>query len=155
MARAARETLVWQSRVASSQVKEGERLLQLLRDDAQVAQLRVEEMNENIGHMMEEFREEAEEVAEVGEAGSTKPGNVWKFESEVEASLSAQGIWDDDASETGGSQDNKSIKDNEVVQTSGSKPSPEGGRSVEDEVIQASGGILLTESALKELNNVP
>ena len=62
-----------------------------MHDNAQVAQLRVEEMNEN----MEEFCEEAEEVGEVG----SKPGNVSKFNNEVEASLSAQGIWDDEVSE--------------------------------------------------------
>lgn len=67
-------------------------------------------MNKNIGHMMEEFHEEA---AEVG----SKPGNVLKFNSEVEASLSAQGIWDDEeASETSGSQDDdeRSMKDKVV-----------------------------------------
>jgi hypothetical protein len=134
MARAVRDTLTLESQVASSQVTEGERLLQLLRDNAQVAQLRVEEMNEDIGHMLEEFRQEA---LTPEEAGSTKTGVGSKFDSDVEAPLSVKGSLDDDTSETNESQDDE-----------------EEGRVIKDEAVrEVSGSIPLTESALKRLND--
>jgi hypothetical protein len=139
IARALRNTLALESQVASSQLTEGERLLELLRDNAQVAQLRVEEMNEDIGHMLEEFRKEAEEVEEVEEAGGNKSGDLSKFDSEVEAPLSVDGFLDDDTTDTNESQEDA-----------------EEGRVIKDEdvaVQESIGNIPLTESALKQLDD--
>ena len=89
IARAERDTLHLESQVAASRVMEGERCLQLLHDEAQVAYIRVWEKDEDIRHMLEHFRE------------------IWRAEqnivssgpSEMEASLPDKTTSECDASE--------------------------------------------------------
>lgn len=96
IARAERDPLHLESQVAASRVLEGERCLQLLRDEAQVAYIRVREKDEDIGHMLDHFREtlRAEENA------------VSSGPSDLEASLPDETTLDEesDVSEANSSQ---------------------------------------------------
>jgi len=128
VAHVVRDTLLLESWTASSRVVEGERLLQLLHDEAQVAHVHVKEMDEDIGHMLEEFRDTA---------GSIKPsGNVSSCDSEVETPLSVETILEGGTSETSQSQEEMCAK-----------PTRDGEVQAQDNTATP-----LTESALKRLN---
>lgn len=128
IARTMRDTLCLQSQIASNRVLEGEAILQSLRDEAQVAHIRVEEINEDIAHMQEYFREIGDP-----ESSDQAPPSI----DEVDIPLSVESISDDVTSVTSRSQ-------------GGERIFIEATRDVEVTLATTSTATPLTESALKQ-----